>query len=128
MIPSQAWFTGAVKVHTVGWSARRDEADHDKRITEMTVYRWPLWAWLLDTVADALCAMTRHRFCNSRYGFVQIDRLSWSRVEMFSIPVPEEEIERFERWRWGRAPYWVDDDDDPDGPPIQIGPDGYRRA
>jgi hypothetical protein len=105
------------RIHTFGWSARRDEADHDKMITEMTVYRWPLWAWLLDGLGDQICALTRHRCCNSTFGnrwfsYATISRLAWSRVELFKIEVPQDEIVRYERWRWNRTPFWVRDDDD----------------
>lgn len=97
-----------MRAYTIGWTARLGEGQ--ERVTQFTVWRYPLWAWIIDrSVNGWLCTLTRHRFCNSA-PMATLDKLASSHAEMFAVEVPDAEITRFETWRGGTPPYWADDE------------------
>lgn len=92
----------------MGWRAQRADEGRGERVTELMVTRWPVWAYLLDTlVVDWACRATGHRYCNSRL-MMAVLHLTDRRCEVFLTRVPPEEIERLEAWRGDPAPFWVD--------------------
>jgi hypothetical protein len=65
---------------------------------------------VVETVADNLCAVTGHRFCNS--GFDAVARWAWkSEVDLHRIPIDRETADKL-AWHYGTWSYLDDDEED----------------
>jgi hypothetical protein len=66
-------------------------------------------SFVVDYIADTLCSLTRHHFCN----FIMDKPSNWAwkvEKELYSVPISRETAERL-AWRdntWS----WLDDDED----------------
>jgi hypothetical protein len=115
-------------ITTVGWSSWRRDKGKGEHATALVITHWPVRLWLIHTLTDKACALTRHRLCNGPdpdtaigrrlpwLGFNTVDKWIYDQLPQFKVEVAPEEIERLEQWRGGEPPYWLapDDDDDDD--------------
>lgn len=79
----------------------------------MVIVKTPKPVAALEWLADRICVVTGHRFCNALpMKFVRALALNHS--EEFPIAVPDEVILRYAHWRGWEDPFWlgIDVDDE----------------